>query len=241
MEKITARDIAKMIDHSLLNPVITPDDVANGCAIAKKYNTASVCVKPCDVDQAVLLLKETDVAVTTVISFPHGSNLTEVKVFEAQKALKSGCSELDMVLNIGWLLGGRYSEVMDDIRAVCDIAHAGEAIVKVILENAYLKDELIEIASKLSERAGADFIKTSTGYAPSGAKLHDLRIMRAATSGRVGIKAAGGIRTLDAALKIRSIGVSRFGCTVTEKIVSEAREREAAGSLILPEIVDEEF
>lgn len=241
MTKVTAHDIAKMIDHSLLKPTMTKQDVIEGCAIAKKYDTASVCVKPCDVELSAELLKGTNVHISTVIGFPHGSNLTSVKVYEAEKALAQECTELDMVLNIGRLIGGDYDYVKSDIKAVCVVAHAKGAIVKVILENAYLNDELIEKSCKLCEKAGADFVKTSTGYAPSGATLHDLRIMRASVSDKVGLKAAGGVRTLEAALKVRAVGGSRFGCTVTEKIVEDAREREKAGTLQLPDVVGDEF
>ncbi|MHC1772839.1 MAG: deoxyribose-phosphate aldolase [Flexilinea sp.] len=235
MIKCTSHDIAKMIDHSLLNPTFTKQDIIAGCEIAKKYDTATVCVKPCDVDTAMTILRDTDVLVTTVIGFPHGSNLTSVKVFEAEKAIAQGCKELDMVLNIGRLLGGDYEYVEQDIKAVCDTGHASNIIVKVILENAYLTPELIAVACKISEKAGADFVKTSTGYAPSGATISDLKIMRASTSPKVRIKAAGGVRSLNAALAVRAVGGSRFGCTRTAEIIEDAKKREAEGTLVLPE------
>lgn len=234
MTKVTAQDIAKMIDHSLLNPVMTRKDVIDGCEIAKKYDTATVCVKPCDVDVANEVLAGTDVVVTTVVGFPHGSSLTAAKVYEAELALKQGCKELDMVINIGRFLGGEYGLVETEIKAICDLAHQYNSIVKVIFENAYLNENQIETACKISERAGADFVKTSTGYAPSGATLQDLRIMRASTSEKVKVKAAGGVRTLDSALRVRAVGGVRFGCTATAKMVEEAREREALGTLVLP-------
>lgn len=241
MAQVNSTDIAKMIDHSLLNPKMTRQDIIDGCAIARKYNVASVCVKPSFVELAGEQLRGSDVLLSTVIGFPHGSNLTEVKVFEAKKALEQGCGELDMVLDVGKLLGGEYDYVEADIRAVCDVAHAAGAIVKVILENAYLDDALIEKACKICENAGADFVKTSTGYAPVGATLPHLRIMRAAVSPKVRVKAAGGVRTLDSALKVRAIGVDRFGATATVPIMEEAVKREAEGTLSLPENVGDEL
>ena len=241
MEKVTAHDIAKMIDLSLLNPIMTEKDNIEGCELAMKYDVASVCVKPCFVEKCYEILKDTDVKVSAVIGFPHGSNLTEVKVFEAERALEQGCVELDMVLNIGKLLGGDFDYVESDIKAVAEVTHKAGAILKVILENAYLTDELIAKACKIAESAGGDFVKTSTGYAPGGATLPDLRIMRASVSDKIQTKAAGGVRTLDAALNVRAVGGSRFGCTATVKIMEEAYEREAAGTLCLPEEVGDEL
>jgi len=241
MEKVTAHDIAKMIDHSLLNPTMTDEDIISGCEIAKKYDVASVCVKPTFVEMSWDILKDTDVKVSTVIGFPHGSNLTEVKVYEAELALAGHCTELDMVLNIGKLLSGDFDFVESDIKAVADVTHKAGAILKVILENAYLTDELIVKACELCERAGADFVKTSTGYAPSGATLPDLKLMRASVSENIQVKAAGGVRTLDAALNVRAVGGSRFGCTATTVIMEEALRREAEGTLCLPENVGDEL
>ncbi len=234
MTSVTSKDIAKMIDHSLLNPIMTKQDIIDGCNIAKKYDVASVCVKPCFVDISAEILKGTDVAVSTVIGFPHGSNLTEIKVHESKLAIDAGCTELDMVMNIGQFLGGEYDAVEADIKAVCDCAHAGGAIVKVILENAYLTKEQIKKACEICEKAGADFVKTSSGYAPTGATIEDLKIMRAAVSDKVQVKAAGGVRTLESALKVRAVGGTRFGCTATEKVLKDATEAEAKGELKLP-------
>ncbi len=239
--EVTAKQIAKMIDHSLLNPIMTAQDIKDGCAVAAKYDVATVCVKPCDVVLAKSCLEGTDVLTTTVIGFPHGSNLTSVKVFEAKEAIAQGCKELDMVLNIGRLLGGDYDYVEKDIKAVCEEAHKSGVIVKVILENAYLTPELITKACKLCESAGADFVKTSTGYAPSGATPKDLINMRASVSDKIQVKAAGGVRTLDGALKVKAIGGSRFGCTVTAQIVEDARKREQEGTLKLPEEIGDTF
>ena len=234
MDIVTAKDIAKMIDVSLVNPTMTEQDIKNGCELAMKYDVASICVRNDFVALGYSILKNTGVKVTTVISCPWGSNLTEVKVFEAERALEQGCVELDMVQNIGHLLGGDFDYVENDIRAVAETAHKAGALLKVILENAVLTDELKVKACQISERAGADFVKTSTGYASGGATIPDLRLMRASVSEKVNIKAAGGVRSLDAALKVRAVGCTRFGCTATVKIMEEAYEREAAGTLYLP-------
>ncbi len=234
MTKVTAKDIAKMIDHSLLKPEMTKQQVEEGCKLAAKYDCATVCVKPCDVELAYSILKDTDVLTTTVIGFPHGSNLPEVKLLEAKIAMDQGCKELDFVLNIGRLKSGDYDLVGADLKAVVDAAHARNVIVKVIFENFYLTDEEKVKACEICTRTGADMTKTSTGYAGGGATIPDLRLMRANTPMTMQVKAAGGVRTLDAALNIRSIGVSRFGCTTTATIMEDAYEREAKGTLTLP-------
>lgn len=228
---LSVRDIAKMIDHSLLRPDMTTEEIKDGCRIAKEYDVASVCVKPTEVDVCIEELKGTDVMVTTVIGFPHGSNITEVKVFETLKSIEAGCAELDMVLNIGRLVSGDFEFVEKDIKAVVDAAHSKGVAVKVILENAYLTDELKEIACKICDKAGADFVKTSTGYARSGATITDLVLMRKNTGDRVKVKAAGGVRTLDDALAVRAAGASRFGATATKAILDEAAGRAAEGRL----------
>jgi len=233
-EKLTAKDIAKMIDHSLLRPQLTREEVIEGCKLAKEYDVASVCVKPCDVRVAVDVLKGSNVLVTTVIGFPHGSHRTDVKVFEAEKALDDGAVELDMVLNIGRLLSREFDYVEQDIRAIVDVAHRRGFIVKVILENYYLTDELKEIACKICEKVGADFVKTSTGFAPGGATIEDLKLMRKSVKPSIQVKAAGGVRTLDGALAVRAVGGVRFGATATKSIMEEAYKREAAGTLVLP-------
>lgn len=242
MVKVSVKDIAKMIDHSLLNPIFTLEEIKNGCKLAKEYDCATVCVRPCDVPLAMEILKDSDVKVTTVIGFPHGSNMTETKVFETKLAIEQGCKEIDMVINIGMMLSGEYEYVMEDIKAVVNAAHEKGVIVKVILENAYLKDDQIKKACELCVQAGADFTKTSTGYAPSGATIHDLKIMRANTPLNMQVKAAGGVRKLEDALLVRAVGGTRFGCTRTKEMLEEAKIREATGTLILPEIdEDTEF
>lgn len=222
---ITPHDIAKMLDHSLLKPEMDEQVVRHGLEIAKKYDVASICVRPCDVALAREALAGTQVHVSTVVGFPHGSNRTEVKVLEAQLAMDDGATELDMVLNIGRLRSGANDEVRADIQAVADAAHARGAIVKVILETAYLTDEQKARACHLAAEAGADFVKTSTGFAPSGAKLEDLRLMRESVPAAVRIKAAGGVRTLDAVLACRQAGCARCGATATEAIMQEAERR----------------
>jgi deoxyribose-phosphate aldolase len=214
---ITYEQLAKVIDHSLLRPELTEEDVLAGCELAARYHVATVCVKPCHVTLAKEALKDSDVIVSTVVGFPHGSNHTSIKVAEAQLAM----DELDMVLNIGQLRSGKHDDVREDIKAVCDAAHARGVKVKVIFENAYLTDEEKIIACKLSEAAGADWVKTSTGFAPSGATLDDLRLMRANVSDHIQVKAAGGVRTLPALLEVIGVGVTRCGATTTATILDD--------------------
>ena len=228
---LTSKDIAKMLDHSLLQPQLDAEAVRRGCEIAKKYDTATVCVRPCDLPIAAEALAGTDVKLSTVIGFPHGSNRTDVKVFEAQRAMDDGAVELDMVLNIGRLISGELDYVERDIAAVVDAAHRRGAIVKVILENAYLTDEQKAEACRICERAGADFVKTSTGYAPTGATIGDLRLMRATCSEKVRVKAAGGVRTLGTVLACRAVGCTRCGATATVAIMEDALRLEAEGKL----------
>ena len=223
---ITYEQLAKVIDHSLLKPELTEEDVVAGCELAHRYHTATVCVKPCHVKLAAEVLKDSDVLVSTVVGFPHGSNLTEVKVLEAEKAMDDGALELDMVLNIGQLRSGKIDEVQADVKAVCDAAHARGVKVKVIFENAYLTDEDKIAACKLCDQAGADWIKTSTGFAPGGATLEDLRLMRANVSERVQVKAAGGVRTLPAILEVIDLGVTRCGATATATILDDFKAKQ---------------
>jgi deoxyribose-phosphate aldolase len=230
LANLTERDIAKTIDHSLLRPELDDAYVEDGCRLAAKYDVASVCVRPADVRRARAILEGTEVAVGTTIGFPHGNHLTAVKVFEAERALEQGATELDMVIQIGALKSGRDADVEADIRAVVDVAHANGAIVKVIFENAYLTDDEKVRACHLTEAAGGDFVKTSTGFAPSGATHEDLRLMRANTSPHVQVKAAGGVRTLDALLAVMELGVTRIGATATETIIQDFRARKAGES-----------
>ena len=221
--KYTARIIAKTIDHSLLKPEMTREEVKAGCEIAKKYDVASVCCKPSDVQFCADLLKGTDVLVGTVVGFPHGTTTTEVKVFETKQAVADGATEIDMVINIGHLKSGMNAEVQADIKAVVD-ASAGHT-VKVILENAYLTDEEKVTACKLSEAAGAHYVKTSTGYAPTGASIADIKLMKASVSPHIKIKSAGGVRTLDSLMEYLDAGISRSGATTTAVMIDEFVER----------------
>lgn len=232
---IKVKKIAKMIDHALLRPDLTRDEVIAGCRIAAEYEVASVCVKPCDVSVAFETLKGSGVLVSTVVAFPHGVNLTAVKVMEAEVAIAQGCKEIDMVLNIGRLKGGDFDYIEHEIRTVCETAHRKGALVKVIFENAYLTPQLIAKASELAEDAGADYIKTSTGFAAHGALLEDLLIMKASISGKVKLKAAGGVRNLDDALAAKAVGCDRIGTSSTIQIIEEARKRELEGTLEIPE------
>jgi len=230
IEDLTERDIAKTIDHSLLRPELDDAFVEDGCRLAARYHVASVCVRPADVRRAKAILAGTDVAVGTTIGFPHGNHATEIKVHEAERALADGATELDMVIQIGALKSGRDADVEADIRAVVDVAHAAGAIVKVIFENAYLTDDEKVRACRLATAAGGDFVKTSTGFAPSGATHDDLRLMRANTPAHIGVKAAGGVRTLDALIDVMDLGVTRIGATATETIILDFRSRKAGSA-----------
>jgi deoxyribose-phosphate aldolase len=232
IESLTERDIAKAIDHSLLRPELDDGFIEDGCRLAAEYDVASVCVRPADVARAKAILEGTDVAVGTVIGFPHGNHLTATKVFEAERALADGATELDMVIQIGALKSGRDADVGADIAAIVAVGHRGGAIVKVIFENAYLTDDEKIRACRLSEAAGADFVKTSTGFAPGGATHDDLRLMRANTSAHIQIKAAGGVRTLDALLEVMALGVTRIGATATKTIIDEFRARKAGATSV---------
>jgi len=228
--RLTERDIAKTIDHSLLRPELDDAFIEDGCRLAAEYDVASVCVRPADVVRARALLAGTDVVVGTTIGFPHGNHTTATKVYEAEQALRDGAVELDMVLEIAALKSGRDAEVQADISAICELAHAAGAIVKVIFENAYLTDDEKVRACRLSEAAGADFVKTSTGFAPGGATHEDLALMRANTSSHVQVKAAGGVRTLDALLAVMALGTTRIGATATRTILDDFRARKAGAA-----------
>lgn len=227
VDNLTIEQVAKTIDHSLLKPELTVDDVLAGCAVAADYDVASVCCRPLDVVRCTEALAGTEVLVGTVIGFPHGAHLTSTKVIEAQRAIEQGAVELDMVIAIGMLRSGEQDYVRDDIAAVVDAA-GGAAIVKVILENAYLTDEEKVTGCQLAEEAGAAYVKTSTGYAPTGATLDDIRLMRATVSPAVKIKAAGGVRTLDALVDFLNAGIDRCGATATAAIIDELRSRQGA-------------
>ena len=228
MANLSYEQVAKTIDHSLLRPELDLEFVRDGVELARRYGVASATVRPADVAFAVELLEGSDVFVSTVVGFPHGSSATETKAFEAERAVELGAREVDMVLNIGRLRSGRADEVREDIAAVVAVAHAKGAIVKVIFENAYLDDAQKELACGLSEEAGAAFVKTSTGFAPGGATIEDLKLMRRCVGPHVQVKAAGGVRTLDALLEVMAVGVTRIGATATETILEDFKARKAA-------------
>jgi deoxyribose-phosphate aldolase len=230
IDNLTERDIAKTIDHSLLRPELDDAFIEDGCRLALEYDVASVCVRPVDVARAKAILDGSDVKVGTTIGFPHGNHRTETKIDEARRALADGATELDMVIQIGALKSGRDADVQADIAAIVEVAHGAGAIVKVIFENAYLTDDEKIRACRLSEAAGADFVKTSTGFAPGGATHDDLRLMRANTSPHVQVKAAGGVRTLDALLEVMALGTTRIGATATKAIIDDFRARKAGAT-----------
>jgi deoxyribose-phosphate aldolase len=242
VQSLSYRDVAKTIDHSLLRPELDDAFVEDGCRLAARYDVASVCVRPVDVRRAKAILDGTDVAVGTVVGFPHGSSTTATKVFEARQALSDGATEIDMVIDIGALKSGRDDDVRRDIEAVVEVGHGAGALVKVILENSYLTDDEKIRGSKLTEAAGADFVKTSTGFAPGGATHEDLALMRRTVSPNVQVKAAGGVRSLDALLAVMELGVTRIGATATAAILDDFRARKAGTErAAVPTAADSEY
>lgn len=225
MAAFTYRDIAKMIDHSLLQPTLTDAELEAGCKLAREYDVASVCIKPYGVKLAARILAGSGVEVGTTIGFPHGGHATAVKVFESQKAMEDGAAELDMVVNIGRVLGKDWKAVAADIRAVVEAARPKRALVKVIFENCYLQNEHKEQLCRLCAEVGADYVKTSTGYGTSGALDDDLRLMRRCSPPHIKVKAAGGVKTFDRLLEVRALGVDRVGASATKAILDECKAR----------------
>jgi deoxyribose-phosphate aldolase len=225
MTQPTLADLAKMFDHSLLQPTLTDADLERGLILAREYNVASVCIKPYAVRFASKLLAGSTVQASTTIGFPHGGHLTAVKVYESEIALADGATELDMVVNVGKVLSGEWNFVAHDIARVVEVAHKVNAKVKVIFENAFLKDEHKIELCKICGEVRADWVKTSTGYAETGATIEDLKLMRQHTPAHVQVKAAGGVRTYDKLLEVRAIGVSRVGATATKVILDEAKAK----------------
>lgn len=221
---MTIGEVAKMIDHSLLNPTLTDEELRVGCEFAAEAGCASVCIKPYAVPLARSILKNSTVAVGTVVGFPQGGHTTSTKLFEAQQAIADGARELDMVVNIGKVLSGDWSYVRFDIDAIAHIAADGGALVKVIFENSMIRDEhkirLCEIATEV----GVSFVKTSTGYGDGGATDHDLALMRKHAGPNVQVKAAGGVRTFSRLVEVKALGVTRVGATATAAILDQARE-----------------
>ena len=217
----TLEQVAKTIDHSILKPDFTYTDVDAGAALALEFNTASYCIRPMDVPAAAKALAGSSVNVCTVIGFPHGSTTTAVKAFETADAVKNGAVEIDMVINVSALLSGDFDYVEQDIKAVVDVAHAAGASVKVIFETAFLNDEQIVKACELTEHAGADYVKTSTGFASEGATLHNVQLMKATVGDRLKVKSSGGVRTLDQLIDFMDAGVTRSGCSATRQVLEE--------------------
>jgi deoxyribose-phosphate aldolase len=221
----TYEDISKMIDHSLLNPTLTRQQLEEGIRLALDYDVASVCILPYALPMCAAMLKGSRVKASTTIGFPHGGHTTEVKVAEARRALADGGEELDMVVNISAVLSGEWDYVRQDLKAVIDVTHAAGQKVKVIFENCYLNDGQKIRLCQISSELNADWVKTSTGYAPGGATLDDLRLMRRHAAPHVQVKAAGGVRTLDALLEVRATGTTRCGATRTAEMLDECRRR----------------
>lgn len=217
-------DVAKMIDHSLLNPTMTVGDLEKGIDLAIAYDVASVCIMPYYLKRCAERLSGTTVKASTTIGFPHGGHTTAIKRAEALRALDDGCEELDMVVNISQVLSGEWGYVRDDIAAVIEVAHASHQKVKVIFENCYLNDaqkiELCRICSDLD----ADWVKTSTGYGTGGATMDDLKLMRQHAAPHVQVKAAGGVRDLPTLLAVRALGVTRCGASRTQEMLDPARK-----------------
>jgi deoxyribose-phosphate aldolase len=225
MADFTYAEIAKMLDHSLLQPNLTDTDLEQGCRLARDYDVASVCIKPYAVRAAAGWLAGSKVAVGTTVGFPHGGHVTAIKVAEARQAMADGATELDMVVNVGKVLSKDWGYVAEDIRAVVEAAHGGRALVKVIFENSFLAAEHKEQLCRICGEVGADFVKTSTGYGATGATDEDLRLMRQCSPPRVRVKAAGGVRTFERLLAVRALGVSRVGATATRAILDECKAR----------------
>ncbi len=217
--------VAQYIDHTLLKPDASPQEIAKLCAEAREYQFASVCVNPCNVRQCAELLRGTPVLICSVIGFPLGATMAEVKAFEAERAMWDGATELDMVINIGALKGGDYALVQRDIEAVVHVAHRNRAVVKVIIEAALLSDDEKVKACTLAKAAQADFVKTSTGFGPGGATLQDVELMRRTVGPEMGVKAAGGIRTYQAVQDMIAAGATRIGASAGVKIVQESGAR----------------
>ena len=235
MPNYTYLDVAKMIDHSLLNPTLTDEDMKAGIQLALAFDVASVCILPCDLKACAEALAGSDVRASTTIGFPHGGNTTAIKRAEAEQALADGGEELDMVANISKVLSGQWDYVKQDIAAVVEVTHAAKQKVKVIFENCHLNDEqkikLCEICTEL----GADWVKTSTGYGTGGATHEDLKLMRKHSGDNIQVKAAGGVRDLDALLAVRDLGVTRCGATRTSGMLGEARKRLGLDEIVVSE------
>jgi deoxyribose-phosphate aldolase len=226
----TESEIARLIDHTLLKPDATQNEIAKLCAEALQYHFASVCVNPSNVAQAAEILRGSDVKVCTVVGFPLGATLPEVKVFEAQKSIERGALEIDMVINIGALKSGRVGAVEADIHGVVTASHHGGAICKVIIETCLLTREEKIQASLATKNAGADFVKTSTGFSTAGATPEDVRLIRETIGPSTGIKAAGGVRTLEDLQRMVAAGATRIGASAGVKIIEQLRSGKSSAA-----------
>jgi deoxyribose-phosphate aldolase len=223
---MTCAQIAKMIDHSLLNPTLAAGELDEGIRLALKHDVASVCILPYYLRRCAELLRGSSVKASTTIGFPHGGHATSIKLAEARQALDDGGQELDMVVNISAVLSGNWDYVRNEIKSIIELAHARQQKVKVIFENCFLKDEHKIRLCKLCGDLGADWVKTSTGYGSGGATDADLKLMRQHSPPQVQVKAAGGVRTLDRLLEVRALGVSRVGASRTADILEECQRRD---------------
>lgn len=231
-ETATAHDWASLIDHTLLKPEATESDIRKLCDEAAKFGFASVCVNPSWVKRAAEFLRGTSVPVCTVIGFPLGATLPDVKAYEARRSIFNGAKEVDMVINIGALKSGDDCAVEDDIRAVADAAHENRVLCKVIIETALLTDEEKVRACLAAKNAGADFVKTSTGFSKGGATVHDISLMRRAVGSALGVKASGGVKGIDDARAMFEAGATRIGASVGVKIAQEAEGMKTAPSTL---------
>lgn len=217
----TYEGVAKMIDHSLLRPELTKEQIEQGCRIAREYNVATVCARPSDLEMVVRFLEGSEVLPTSVSGFPHGDSTTPTKLYECRDLLRRGAKEVDMVINIGRLIARDFQYIETEVLQMAKACHESGAILKVIFENAYLTDDLKVIACKICKRTEADFVKTSTGFAPSGYTKADLLLMKRTVKDRCRVKAAGGVRSLETALEVYQCGCDRFGATQTAKILDD--------------------
>jgi deoxyribose-phosphate aldolase len=224
-ERYSYLDVAKMIDHSLLNPALTFEESEAGCRLGRDYEVASVCVMPYFAARCRELLAGSTIQPSTTIGFPHGGHSTAIKMSEAERALNDGMTELDAVINIGKARSGDWTYVGDEIRALTELTHGRGQKIKIIFENAYLDDPAKIRLCQICGEIGVDWVKTSTGYAPSGATLEDLKLMRKHSPPQVQVKAAGGVRDLDSLLAVRAIGVTRVGASRTAQILEECKRR----------------
>jgi deoxyribose-phosphate aldolase len=218
-------ELAKMIDHSMLNPNMAVADFDQGIQLAISYNVASVCIMPFYLKRCAEMLSDTGIKASTVIGFPHGGHTTATKRAEAQQAIAEGCEELDMVVNVNQVLSGNWDYVRSDIAAVIEVAQAADRKVKVIFENCYLEDEHKIRLCQICNELGADWVKTSTGFGSSGATMDDLKLMRSHAADNVQVKAAGGVRDLDALIEVKKIGVTRCGSSKTPGMLDPLRKK----------------